>query len=176
MLPCRGAQVRQRGVHDVVEAHDLLLEVLAERGRLHPTDVDLAHERARRVHERVHAPELRRHPVDRGGGGHRVEQVDAPGRGAPAEGLHVGRDGAGGVLVAAVEHGYVASPLAEQTAHGRAEAATSPGDDGDARASLEVARQLVFVTLVFTRTPRRRGRDGRGGRHVRVGPSAAARR
>ena len=92
--PACGAQVRQRRVHDVVEAHHLLLEMFAERRRLHPADVDLAHEWAGRVHQRVHPAELRRQPVDCGRGRHCVEQVDASGRGAPTEGLHVDRDGA----------------------------------------------------------------------------------
>ena len=118
MLPARGAQVRQRRVHDVVERHHLLLEVLAERGRLDPADVQLVHQRARRVHERVHAPELARR--------HRRRTRRWPSAssrstrtvvGAPARGLDVGRDRTRGVLVAAVEHARRRCPARPRSRH-----------------------------------------------------------
>ena len=79
-------------MHDVVERHHLLLEVLAERRRLDPAHVQLAHERPRRVHQRVHAPELPRRLVDGCRGGRGVEQVDPAGDRPPTVCLHVAGD------------------------------------------------------------------------------------
>ena len=133
-----GAQVRDGRLHHVVERHHLLLEVVAEGGRLHRAGVDLVHQRAGRVHERVHAPEPFGDTVDERGGGLGVEEVDPHRFGAPARGLDVGRDRTRGVLVAAVGERDVAAPLGEEPAHRRTEAAAAPGHDGDAGPIAEV--------------------------------------
>ena len=166
MLPPRGPQVRERGVHDVVERHHLLLEVLAERRRFHPAHVQLAHERPRRVHERVHAPELPGRVVDGRRGGRGIEQVDPTGDGPPTVRCHVARNGTRRVFVAAVEDGDVAPPFAEHPAHCGAQAAAATRDHGHARQSVEVSRHR----------PRRLGHAGRGGRRDQERSRAAGRR
>ena len=150
--------MRDRRLHDVVERHDLLLEVVAERLGRDPAEVDLPHERTGRVYHRVHTAELPGHPVDEGRGRRGVEQVDLRDLGAATRRHHVGAHRAGRDLVAPVRQGDVAPPLGQQPADRGAEAAAPAGDDGRALAIAEVVHS--YTASVRSRCPRRPSRSG----------------
>ena len=111
-------------MHDVVERHHLLLEVLAERRRLHRLAWTWRTSGPAAWTTRVHAPELLDDPVDEGGGRARRRAGRAARDLHPAAvGLDVGRDRAGRRLVAAVGERRRRSPARPRS---RQTAAPSP--------------------------------------------------